>query len=309
MKISVVIPCYNSEKSIAEVVSLTKDELLKLGYEYEFILVNDYSRDNTFNEIKNICAKDYNVKGINLSKNFGQRKAIFAGLSYTTGNLILCMDDDLQTHPSQISLLIDKLNEGFDIVYATYKEKKHSFIRNLGSKFMRFSVRVLSQTPKNFRMSSFWIAKKFVIDNMKSYKGPYPNLTRSFLGSTSSFGFVQVKHFDRKYGTSNYSFKALIKLWTSVLDTTIVPLRFATYFGMISSFFGVLSAFLLIIRKIINPDIAIGWTSTISLLLILVGIILFILGIMGEYIGKIYMSVCDYPQYIIRDKINVNIKN
>ena len=121
MKISVVIPCYNSEKSIAEVVSLTKDELLKLGYEYEFILVNDYSRDNTFNEIKNICAKDYNVKGINLSKNFGQRKAIFAGLSYTTGNLILCMGDGLHTHPSQISLLIDKLNGGFDIVYATYR--------------------------------------------------------------------------------------------------------------------------------------------------------------------------------------------
>lgn len=305
MKISVVIPCYNSEKSIAEVVDLTKCELLKLGYEYEFVLVNDYSKDNTFNEIKVLCEQDSNIKGINLAKNFGQKKAIFAGLSFVTGDLILAMDDDLQTHPSQISLLINKLNEGYDVVYANYKEKKHSFIRNLGSKFMRFSVKLLSQTPKNFKMSSFWIAKKFVIDSLVSYKGPYPNIVRSFLGSTSSFGFVQVKHFDRKYGTSNYTFKALVKLWTSVLDTSVVPLRFATYIGIISSLIGMVSVFLLTIRKIINPDIVLGWTSIMSLLLILFGIMFFILGIIGEYIGKIYMSTCDYPQYIIRDKMNI----
>lgn len=305
MKISVVIPCYNSEKSIAEVVGLTKCELLKLGYEYEFVLVNDYSKDNTFNEIKVLCEQDSNIKGINLAKNFGQKKAIFAGLSFVTGDLILAMDDDLQTHPSQISLLINKLNEGYDVVYANYKEKKHSFIRNLGSKFMRFSVKLLSQTPKNFKMSSFWIAKKFVIDSLVSYKGPYPNIVRSFLGSTSSFGFVQVKHFDRKYGTSNYTFKALVKLWTSVLDTSVVPLRFATYIGIISSLIGMVSVFLLTIRKIINPDIVLGWTSIMSLLLILFGIMFFILGIIGEYIGKIYMSTCDYPQYIIRDKMNI----
>ena len=306
MKISVVIPCYNSEKSIAEVVDLTKGELLKLGYEYEFVLVNDYSKDNTFNEIKVLCEQDSNIKGINLAKNFGQHKAIAAGIKYITGDLIMFMDDDLQTHPSQISLLINKLNEGNDVVFAYYEGKKHSFIRNLGSKFTLYTTRLLSQTPKDFKMSSFWVAKRYIIDEFNKYQGPFPSMIRVLLNTTNSFGFVKVKHFDRVYGKSNYSFKALVKLWTSILDSSVVPLRIATYLGLISSIVGFILACTVIIRRVLNPEVVAGWSSIMALMIMLSGLIFFILGIMGEYIGKMYLILTNHQNYVIKEKININ---
>lgn len=309
MKVSVVIPCYNSEESISEVVTLTKSEIEKLGYDYEFILVNDYSKDRTYEVISSICKNDKKVKGICLSRNFGQHNAIIAGLNYITGDYVLAMDDDLQTHPSQIYKLFEKLNEGYDIVYGVYKDKKHSPFRNFGSWFARFTASLMVSIPKDIRFSSFWIAKSYVTKEMIKYKGPYPDMLSLILRTTKNIGNVEVKHYERVYGHSNYTLKALLKLWSSAVNLSIVPLRFATILGLIFSAIGGLSAIYIIIRKLLIPSIPVGWTSVMVGVLFFSGIILLFLGVIGEYLGRLFMSINGYPQYIIKESNNIDDEN
>ena len=154
-------------------------------------------------------------------------------------------------------------------------------------------------------MSSFWVVKRYVIDEFNKYQGPFPSMIRVLLNTTNSFGFVKVKHFDRVYGKSNYSFKALVKLWTSILDSSVVPLRIATYLGLISSIVGFILACTVIIRRVLNPEVVAGWSSIMALMIMLSGLIFFILGIMGEYIGVLLEEVKDRPIYLVKDEKNI----
>lgn len=174
MKVSVVIPCYNSEKTLEKAVNLAKQQLSSMGYEYEFVLVNDGSKDKTLEKIRALCMEDPAVKGIEFSRNFGQHSAIMAGLGQVSGEVVLGMDDDLQTHPSQFPKLFAKLNEGYDVVYGWYPHKHHNWFRNLGSNFERWTMRILTGQPKWLHTSSFWVAKAFVCEEAAKYTGPYP---------------------------------------------------------------------------------------------------------------------------------------
>ena len=309
MLISILIPCYNSSKSLEQVIDLVKEEFEKQNkYTFEVVLVNDYSSDNTYEVIKKIANKYEFVKGIDLAKNFGQHNALMAAMQFAKGDIIMGMDDDLQTHPSQLFKLIDKLEEGFDIVYGKYPEKKHSFFRNLGSKFNNFTVRKLIGKPKGLTACSFWCARKYVIDEIIKYKNYNAHIQGLFLRTTSKITNVEIEHFSRQYGKSNYNLKKLLKLWGGCLNFSILPLRISFFIGIVFSMFGFIGAAYILIKKIIDTSFVAGWSSIMCVLFVFFGITLLSLGLIGEYLGRVLLSINNTPQFVIRETINIDEK-
>ena len=306
MLVSIVIPCYNSEKTIGEVVELCMDTFNKIeNYECEMILVNDYSKDKTYEVIEN-CARKYpNVKGINLAKNFGQHAAIMAGLHYVNGDLVVGMDDDMQNHPSQIVEVLKKIEEGYDIVFGVFKERKFSWFKNLTGAVSRFFLWHLVERPKGIQMSSFWITRRYVIEQVKQYEGEQVFIQILFFRTTHNIANIEIEHFEREAGTSNYNFRKGLKLFLSFMNYSALPLRIATILGVLFSGCGLVSALVLLIQKLLDPDIVMGWSSIMCAMLIFFGILFLIVGIMGEYIGKIILNVNKMPQYVIRDTANI----
>ena len=307
MSYSVVIPCYNSAQSIREVVELTMQELDSMGRTpYEFVLVDDYSPDHgpTLNALKEL-ADDYEcVKVIALAKNSGQHNATMAGLNEASGDVIISMDDDLQTHPSQLLLLFEEFDKGFDIVYGYYPEKKHSLFRNFGSWVNYTSVRILIGKPKDMKTSSFWIIRKFVRDYVVQFKSQYSHLQGLFLRTTMNISSVPVKHFERVYGQSGYTFKKLVGLWSNIMGFSIVPLRLARNLGSIIAALGIIGAIIVFIRKLLVPSMAIGWPSLMVSIFFFSGLIMLFLGLIGEYIGRMFLGMSNYPQYVVKEIYN-----
>lgn len=306
MLVSIVIPCYNSEHTIEKVVDLAIAEFANLeDYECEFVLVNDYSRDDTWGAIQRLTSRYSNVKGIRLAKNFGQHNAIMAGLQYTEGDLILGMDDDMQNHPSQIPQFLNKIQEGYDIVFGVFKERKFSTTKNITGAISRFLLWKLLDRPKDIQMSSFWCCRKYVRDEVVKYDGYNIFLQILFFRTTHNIANIEVEHFAREEGTSNYTFRRSLKLFLSCLNFTVLPLRISTFLGSVFSVAGFLGAVLVIIRKLCNPYIAVGWSSLMCVLLMMFGFSFLMLGIIGEYIGKMILNINKTPQYVIREMRNI----
>lgn len=305
MKLSFVIPCYNSEKTIGQVVEQIIDvkESDFKDYDYEIILVNDCSRDKTCDAIKSLAENNSNIIAISLAKNVGQHGAIMAGLNYASGDYVVTLDDDCQTPIENLKKMKDKLDEGFDVVSAKYVARpKTSIIRSMGTKLNRAMTKWLINAPEGISVSVFLILKKFVVDKVVEYKNPYPYLSGLILRVTHNIGNVEMEQRERAVGQSGYSFKKLLSLWINGFTAfSIRPLRIATMLGLSSSLIGVIFAIIVIIRKIVLVDIQLGWSSTIVLLLVIGGLILFVLGIMGEYVGRIYMCINDMPQFVVKE--------
>lgn len=311
MLYSFVIPCYKSGETIRKVVELTAKEMeLEDRKEYEVILVNDCSPDGgkTLKVLRELAAEYSYVKVIDFAKNAGQHHAILAGMKYAKGDIIIGMDDDLQTHPSQLPKLFEKFSEGYDIVYGYYPEKKHSFFRNLVSKLNYWSVRILIGKPKELKTSSFWVMKSFVRDYVVQYKVLYPYLQGMFLHTTQNIGCVPIEHFSREVGDSGYTLKKLVKLWSGIIGFSVVPLRIAMTIGNVFAGVGILGAIGVVISKLLHPEMLVGWASMMSALCFFSGVILFFIGIVGEYIGRIALNVNNEPEYVIREMIGVEEK-
>ncbi len=308
MKISFVIPCYRSSKTIRTVVDEIKDKMATMpSYEYEVILVNDCSPDNTFEVIREICAENSNVIGIDHTRNFGQHAALMAGYHYVSGDVIVCMDDDGQTPANEVDKLLAKIDEGYDVVYAKYEHKQHSIFRNIGSVFNKKLTEVMLEAPKELYISSYFAARRFIIDEVLRYKNAYPYVIGLILRATKNICNVPVSHRERLEGKSGYSLRKLIALWVNGFTSfSVIPLRIATYTGSLVAFAGFIYAIVTIIRKLMDPDIPVGWSSTFSTILIIGGFILLVLGMIGEYVGRIYISLNNSPQYVIRSVINYN---
>ena len=306
MLVSIVIPCYNSEHTIDRVVELAIEEFKKLDdYECEFVLVNDYSRDNTWQSIRILSEKYTNVKGVNLAKNFGQHNAIMAALHYAEGEFIVGMDDDMQNHPSQIPQFLDKMQEGYDIVFGVFKERKFSAIKNITGAVSRFLLWHLLDRPKDIQMSSFWCCRRYVRNEVVKYDGYNTFLQVLFFRTTHNIANIEIEHYAREVGTSNYNFRRGLKLFMSCLNFTVIPLRVATLMGTLFSAAGFIGALAVLIRKILNPAVAIGWSSLMCAMLVLFGFCFLMLGIIGEYLGKVILNINKTPQYVIRDKENI----
>ena len=307
MLISIIIPCYYSEKTIGKVVDMVTEEFNNNeGYECEFVLVNDGSTDGTFNEIVALNRKYPNVRGVNLMRNFGQHNAIMAALNYTKGDYILGMDDDMQTHPSQIFKLIHKIEEGYDLVYGIYPEVKNGPIKNLTSIINRKTSRVMLSRPKEIESSNFWIITKSVRDEVIKFDTFNPYVDAVFYRVTNNIGMVPVEHFKREYGHSGYTFKKLLKLWMAYWNFSVIPLRISFFVGIFSFIAGLVFTILIIINKIIYPNLPVGWSSTMCVITLLFGVVLMVLGIVGEYLGKIILILNKTPQYVIRDTVGID---
>ena len=301
--LSIVIPCYRSEKTIGKLVRMTREVLLGLGYEPEFVLVNDCSPDGTFAEIVKLRDELPHIVGVDFAKNFGQHAAILAGMRHVSGSLVMIMDDDMQTHPSQCETLLNALTPDLDVVFGEYEHRKQAWWRRLGSEFNVWTKRVLAHYPKDIVPSNFMVMRRYVADAIAAYGAPYPLTLGLIFRATSKVGNVSVKHFDREVGKSGYTFKSLVKLWSNVINFSLVPLRVATITGAIMGGVGLLFALYILIRKLLNPAIQMGWSSLMVTILVCSGLTILFLGIVGEYVGRIFMTINDVPQFVIRNTV------
>ena len=303
MLYSVIIPCYKSSHTIREVVEKTAEEMERLGRTpYEFVLVDDCSPDEgeTVRELRALADDHSYVRVIELAINSGQHNAVMAALNYADGDVIISMDDDMQTHYSQLHILFEEFDKGPDIVYGYYPDKKHSGFRNFGSWLNYQSVRILIGKPKDLKTSSYWIIKRFVRDYVIQYKGQYTHLQGLFLRTTRNISFVPVKHFERAYGSSGYTMNKLVSLWSNIMGYSIVPLRMATRLGAALSVIGIIFAVGIIIKKLLHPATAVGWSSMMVTVIFFSGLILLFLGLIGEYLGRMYLGLSKNPQYVVR---------
>lgn len=295
-KISVVIPCYYAEKTIADVVKQTANELDKYSeYLYEFILVNDGSEDTTYCKIQKLAEKYDFVIGIDLAKNCGQHNAILAGMRYASGDYILGMDDDFQTHPSQIKKLIDKLNEGYDIVYGRFPKRHHGFFRNFVSALSHISVCYLLDKPKDLKACPMYIIRRFVRDEIIKSQSSFTNLQGLFLRTSSKIANEDIEHFDRRFGKSGYNLKKLFRLWESLLNYSLKPIRLISKAGVLIFAVGVIY---LIIACVSGSGFEHKIYAEIGTF---AGIILSAVGVCGEYVARMFMAVTKEPQYVIRE--------
>lgn len=307
MKISFVIPCYRSEHMIGKVIEEIRTTMAEMPkYTFEVILVNDCSPDNTFESIKKLAAQYAFVKGISLARNFGQHAALMAGFRHVTGDIVVCLDDDGQTPADEVGKLLEKMEEGYDVVYAKYEHKQHSAFRNLGSKVNEIMTRFMLGKPKELYISSYFAAKRFVIEDVIRYENSFPYVIGLVLRATKHITNVVVQHRDREEGTSGYTIKKLLGLWFNGFTAfSVKPLRVATVIGGASAACGFLYGVYTIIKKLVVPDVPIGFSAIMSALVIFGGMIMLMLGLIGEYIGRIYISLNSAPQYVIRETVNI----
>lgn len=304
--VSVVIPCYNSEHTIAEVVSLTKEQFEHLdGFECEFVLVNDNSSDGTFEVIRGLAESDPTVHGVNLIRNFGQHNALMCALNYAQGDYVLGMDDDMQTHPSQIPVIVSKMADGFDVVYGVYRTSTNGAAKNFTSWLNRKTSSVLLGRPKSIRSSNFWCCTKLVRDEVIKYKNYSPSVDAIFYRVTHNIGNVEIEHHKREWGTSNYTLGKLVKLWMSYFNYSVLPLRIASVIGVLSACVGLLLGIVTLVRKLMDPTMLVGWASTVCIMVFFFGVTLMVLGVIGEYLGDLVLAMNATPQYIVREKVNL----
>lgn len=304
-KVSFVIPCYRSAKTLPAVIAEIKETMAGMDhYLYEVVMVNDCSPDDTFEVIEKIVAENDNMIGVNLAKNFGQHAALMAGFRQMSGDILVCLDDDGQTPANEVGKLLDAIEKGDDVVYASYEQKHHSAFRNFGSYINDVMTRIMLGKPKNLHVTSYFAARRFIVDEMLRYENAYPYVIGLVLRSTKKISNVPVTHRDREEGRSGYTISKLLGLWMNGFTAfSIKPLRMATWAGVICAGGSVAYGIYTIIKKFVNPAVPIGFSALITAILFTGGMIMFMLGLIGEYIGRMYISMNASPQYVIRDVV------
>lgn len=302
LDISMVVPIYRSQDSLEELYKRLTLVLEKMAVSYEIILVNDCSPDNSYAKMKELRAKDKRVNIISLMRNFGQHNALMCGLNHARGNYVITMDDDLQNPPEEIPQLLEKINEGYDVVVGRAIAKKHSWYRNLGSDIIGKIYEKVFNKPQEVKMSSFRILKRSLVLEIIKMKTPNPMLDALILSCTLNIANVDVEHDERKYGRSNYSLIKIYKLSFDILvNYSILPLRIISINGFIFSILGVFIALYVVVSKFMNKISISGWASTIALICLFSGMILMSFGMVGEYLIRIIGEVADHRQYIIKE--------
>ncbi len=304
-KISFVIPCYRSENTLGSVIDeIDRTMATRSDYSHDIILVNDGSPDNTWGAICNEVSKaaDGHILGINFAKNFGQHAALMAGLNRTTGDYVVCLDDDGQTPADEMFKLIDALENGADVAYARYGHKQHNVFRNFGTFMNESMATVMLGKPKDLFVSSYFAARRFVVDEMVKYESSYPYVIGLVLRTTKNIVNVDVNHRRREIGQSGYTFSKLLGLWINGFTAfSIKPLRIATFSGFSFATIGFIYGIYTIIKKFIYPNVPVGFSALMSAVIFIGGMLMLMLGMIGEYLGRVYISQNKNPQYVIRE--------
>ena len=305
LALSIVIPVYRSADCLEALNAAISDALVPLGVQYEVVLVNDCSPDESWTVIEELCRGHANVVGVDLRRNFGQDNAILTGVRLARGQYIAVMDDDLQHDPRDIPSLISGLEAGFDVVYAQFRKKRQKIWKNLGSWFAgKVAERVLNK-PKDIYLSPYKVFRREVADLICNYHGAEPYIDGLLLRVTSRITQVPVEHRARYSGRSNYTLWASIRIWTRIaFSFSVKPLRLVTVLGLVFSVLGVLLGIAVISYRLSSPEnfpeSTAGWASLIVAVLFLGGVQLIFFGILGEYSGRTYLRVNDQPQTAVR---------
>ena len=304
--ISVVSPVYRAENIVSELVKQVKEQLSPITEDFEIILINDASPDNSWVEIEKETAKDKRVKGLNLSRNFGQHYAITAGLNFAKGEWIVVMDCDLQDRPEEIPSLYHKALEGYDSVFAQRTERNDTLFKKLFSKLFYKLFSYLTDTKQDATVANFGIYRRCVIDAILSMH----DQIRFFPTMVQWVGFkkfyLPVEHASRFEGKSTYNFKGLFRLAiNTIMGFSDKPLRLTVKVGFFITLLSVLVAIIYLGLYLSGRIRVEGFTTLILSLWFLSGFIMFILGILGLYIGRMFEKVKERPVYLIQDKCNI----
>lgn len=301
-KISFVIPCYRSEHTLPAVIAeieLTMAE--RPAHDYEIICVSDASPDGVYDVIARMAMEDAHIRGAEFLKNFGQHAALMAGYRMATGDIVVSLDDDGQIPVDEVFLLIDELQRGYDVVWGTYSHKQHNGFRRFGSWVNKVMAEHLIGQPKGMHLTSYFVMTQQVAEAVTAYHQPYVYVEGLLLRVTRNIATVPVHHRKRMEGVSGYTWKKLVALWLNGFTAfSIKPLRVASFVGMASSFISFLYLVGVIVRYFLQPYIPVGWSSLIGATFLIGGIILMVLGMIGEYVGRIYICINEAPQYVVR---------
>jgi len=307
--LSVVVPVYRSEACLEALIAAISDALDPTGREYEVVLVNDYSPDNSWSVIQGLCQQNPNVIGVDLRRNFGQDNALITGLRLTRGRYVAIMDDDLQHDPRDLPALLDKIEEGADAVYADFRTKRQKMWKNVGSWLNGKVAQWVINKPKDIYLSPYKIIRKEVVDTICKYEGPDPYIDGLLFQITSRIEQIPVEHHPRFAGRSTYTFwKSLRVSGRLMFSFSARPMRLVSWFGFFFAALGLLFAVVVILYRLLFPQDfppnAVGWASLMVALLVLSGIQMMFFGILGEYTGRTFLRVNNKPQTAIRQVLN-----
>jgi glycosyltransferase involved in cell wall biosynthesis len=301
--LSIVVPVYNGAATVGELVNALRALDIEGGL--EIVLSVDGSPDNSLEVCKKLAAEPgAPVTVISLSRNYGEHNAVMAGLSRARGAFVITMDDDLQNPPEEVKRLFEHTRDGgYDAVYTYYEEKQHAAWRNVGSRFTNWCADHLIDKPKGLYLSSFRCLSAFVREHITvGYEGPFPYVDGLVFQVTQNVGRLQVNHLPRAEGRSNYTLARLFRLWLSMfLNFSVIPLRFATLFGIAFGALGALAAVIVIAEAITSNKPPQGWASLMVAVLVLAGVQLIVVGVIGEYLGRMFLAANRRPQYLVRE--------
>ena len=299
--LSIVIPVYNGAATIGSLVERLK--ALDLPPANEIVLVNDGSRDDSARVCQYIADTNDHVIFVDLARNFGEHNAVMAGYRASAGRFVINIDDDFQNPPEELlELYCHALaHPELDVIYTSFREKRHTWFRNFGSSLTNRMADVLLDKPKGLYLSSFRCVSRLIVDSVAEYGGPYPYIDGLILQRTQRIAVFRVEHNHRVSGSSTYTLRKLVRLWMSMfLNFSVMPLRLATIVGFLSFGVGFLTTIVVVTERLLYNTIPPGWTSLMAGLMIFSGLQLLILGLIGEYLGRLFMTTNRQPQYLVR---------
>ena len=298
--LSIVIPVYNGAGSVGELVAALG--ALRIVGGHEIVLVNDGSPDNSLAVCRALVEEArVPMTLVDLSRNYGEHNAVMAGLRHASGAHVITMDDDLQNPPEEVErLLTFAQHSGREVVYTYYDEKQHAFWRNLGSSFTNWIAGFVLDKPAGLYLSSFRCMSAFVVREITRYEGPFPYVDGLILQVTQDIDRMPVRHLPRAMGRSNYTLRRLLRLWLSMfVNFSVMPLRLSTLAGLVLSLIGTAGAIMSIVEAVLHATPP-GWASLMAAVLVLSGVQLMILGIVGEYLGRLYLTANRKPQSVVK---------
>ncbi|MBM3145127.1 MAG: glycosyltransferase family 2 protein [Chloroflexi bacterium] len=300
--VSIVIPVYYAEQTIKRLVDELVASLSGL-YSLEIVLVNDCSKDSS----EEICLALFHeyphmISFYSLAKNVGEHNAVMAGLNHACGDYVVIMDDDFQNPIREVINLVSfAVAHDYDVVYTYYEKKEHSLFRNMGSRFNDLIATIMLKKPKDLYLSSFKLLRKNLVAEIIKYDLPYPYIDGLVLRTSESIGKLKVQHDPRKEGKSGYTLRKLVSLWLNMFTSfSVIPLRFATLLGFLFAGVGFIMGVVSVIERFLNPGLPAGYTFMFVFFAVISGIQLIAIGMLGEYIGRIFISINKGPQYTIR---------